>query len=89
MRKIADQADEQLADATGYSLTDLGIDPLTFVEWMLVDFDYKLDGAYDNGDGTGTIELAVHGIDQDGTLFWQRALLHHRQEELARERHHP
>ena len=22
----------------------------------------------DNGDGTGTIELAVHGIDQDGTL---------------------
>ncbi|MFR1640193.1 MAG: hypothetical protein ACLSVD_14160 [Eggerthellaceae bacterium] len=27
MRKIADQADEQLADATGYSLTDLGIDP--------------------------------------------------------------
>ena len=68
MRKIADQADEQLADATGYSLTDLGIDPLTFVEWMLVDFDYKLDGAYDNGDGTGTIELAVHGIDQDGTL---------------------
>lgn len=37
---------------TGYSLTDLGIDPLTFVEWMLVDFDYQLDGAYDNGDGT-------------------------------------
>ena len=59
MRKIADQADEQLADATGYSLTDLGIDPLTFVEWMLVDFDYKLDGAYDNGDGTGTVYADV------------------------------
>ena len=27
MRKIADQADEQLADATGYRLTDFGIDP--------------------------------------------------------------
>lgn len=59
MRKIADQADEQLADATGYSLTDLGIDPLTFVEWMLVDFDYQLDGAYDNGDGTGTVYADV------------------------------
>ena len=44
MRKIADQADEQLADATGYSLTD---------------FDYQLGGAYDNGDGTGTVYADV------------------------------
>lgn len=54
MQQIADDADEQLSDATGYSLTDLGIDPAVFVEWMLTDFDYQLDGAYDNGDGTGT-----------------------------------
>lgn len=53
MQQIAVEADEQLADATGYSLTDLGIDPAAFVEWMLTDFDYQLDGAYDNGDGTG------------------------------------
>ena len=32
---------------------------MTFVEWMLVDFDYKLDGAYDNGDGTGTVYADV------------------------------
>ena len=54
VQQIAADADEQLADATGYSLTDLGIDPAVFVDWMLTDFDYTLDGAFENGDGTGT-----------------------------------
>lgn len=54
VQKLAVELDEGLADSAGYGLTDLGVDPKLFAEWMLVDLDYKLDGAYDNGDGTAT-----------------------------------
>lgn len=54
VQRIAADADEAFAYATDYGLTDLGIDPVSFTEWMLSDFDYQLDGVYDNGDGTGT-----------------------------------
>lgn len=67
VQSVVEKADEQLSDAIGYSLTDVGIDPAAFVEWMLVDFDYELDGVYDNGDGTGTAyaDVTVH----DSTIF--------------------
>lgn len=54
VQKLATELDEGLADSAGYSLSDLGVDPKAFAEWMLVDLDYQLDGAFDNGDGTAT-----------------------------------
>ena len=54
VQQLAADLDEGLKDATDYSLTELGIDPVAFAEWMLDDFSYQLDGATDNGDGTGT-----------------------------------
>lgn len=53
VHQIAAEADEQLTDAMGYDLAELGIDPVAFIEWMLVDFDYEVSSVSDNGDGTG------------------------------------
>lgn len=55
VQQLAADADEALENATDYSLTDLGVDPTLFVEWMLTDFEYELDGAFDYGDGTGVV----------------------------------
>lgn len=52
--KLGTKLDEGFVDSSGYSLSDLGIDPKAFAEWMLMDLDYQFDGAYDNGDGTAT-----------------------------------
>ena len=58
VQQLAAELDESLADSSGYSLTDLGVDPVSFAEWMLADFDYELDGAYGYSD-TGTVYADV------------------------------
>lgn len=58
VQQLATELDASLADSTGYSLTDLGVDPASFAEWMLADFSYELDGAYAY-DETGTVYADV------------------------------
>lgn len=67
IQQIAASVDKSFASAAHYGLADLGLDPQTFAEWMLTDFDYSLDGAYDNGDGTGTVYANV--TVRDATAF--------------------
>lgn len=67
LQQIANEANEQLADATGYGLSDLGIDPIVFVEWLVTDLSYDLSGVYDNGDGTGSVIADV--TLRDSTAF--------------------
>lgn len=59
VQKIAAEADESLSSSTGYSLTDLGVDPVAFVEWMLTDFSYQTNSVADFGDGTGSVDADV------------------------------
>lgn len=59
VQQLADEVDSTLSSAAGYSLTDLGIEPASFIEWVLADFDYELEGTYDNGDGTGTVYASL------------------------------
>ena len=54
VQQLAAQLDAEFADSAGYSLAELGVDPVAFVQWLLADFDYQLDGTYTNSDGTGT-----------------------------------
>ncbi len=55
VQTIASKLDKGMKDSTDYSLTELGVDPAEFAKWMLTDFSYELDGAYENADGTGTV----------------------------------
>lgn len=57
--KIAGDLDQGLAESTGYGLTDLGVDPASFAQWMLADFDYQVDNVFDYGDGTGVLYADV------------------------------
>ncbi len=59
VNQLAQNMDLGLQEATGSSLTDLGVDPVMFTEWTLGDFDYQLNGVYDNGDGTGIVFATV------------------------------
>ncbi len=59
VQQLAAELDERFESFTDYSLSDLGVDPVSFAEWMLADFDYELDGAYDFDDGTGTVYADV------------------------------
>ena len=54
VQQLAAQLDAEFADSAGYSLAELGVDPVAFVQWLLADFDYQLDGTYTSSDGTGT-----------------------------------
>lgn len=54
MQKLEAELDEQFASTAGYSLTELGVDPAAFAQWLLDDFDYQLDSTFTNSDGTGT-----------------------------------
>ena len=54
VQQLAAQIDAGFADSAGYSLAELGVDPVAFVQWLLADFDYQLDGTYTSSDGTGT-----------------------------------
>lgn len=54
MQQLATELDTEFADGAGYSLTELGVDPMAFAQWLLADFDYQLDGTYTSSDGTGT-----------------------------------
>ena len=52
VQQLAAQLDAEFADSAGYSLAELGVDPVAFVQWLLA--DYQLDGTYTSSDGTGT-----------------------------------
>ena len=63
VQQLAAQLDAEFADSAGYSLAELGVDPVAFVQWLLADFDYQLDGTYTNSDGTGTTYADVTMCD--------------------------
>lgn len=52
---IAQRVDAGFEQSTGVSHADLGTSAEDLTRWMLTDFDYTLDGVYDNGDGTVTV----------------------------------
>ena len=54
-----------LGDLTGFKHVKF-MAPVKFNS--TIHLECEITDKTDNGDGTGTIELAVHGIDQDGTL---------------------
>ena len=56
---------ETLGDLTGFKHMK-SMAPVKFNS--TIHLECEITDKTDNGDGTGTIELAVHGIDQDGTL---------------------
>ena len=56
---------ETLGDLTGFKHVKF-MAPVKFNS--TIHLECEITDKTDNGDGTGTIELAVHGIDQDGTL---------------------
>ena len=52
---ISQRVDAGFKQSTGVSHADLGTSAEDLTRWMLTDFDYTLDGVYDNGDGTVTV----------------------------------
>ena len=58
MEQLAADIDQDFLDDTGFSLSEMGVEPSALVEWMLADFDYELDGAY-AFDDTGTVYADV------------------------------
>lgn len=67
MQKLAADLDEEFSTSSGYSLTELGVEPMAFAEWLVADFDYKLDGVYAFSDGTGSAYADV--TLRDGYAF--------------------
>lgn len=59
VQKLATDLDTEFSASSGYSLSELGVDPAAFAQWLLADFDYELDGAYTYSDGTGTVYADV------------------------------
>ena len=49
------QGVDEMFSSSGYSLTDIGVDPQSVAQWLMEDFTYQLDGAYAYSDGTGTV----------------------------------
>lgn len=56
---MAQKIDDVFSSSSGYSLTELGVDPTSMAQWMTTDFSYKPDGAYADSDGTGTMYAEV------------------------------
>lgn len=54
MQKIASDADQAMKENVGYSLTELGVDPMDYANWAVGQFSYSQDGAYALSDGTGS-----------------------------------
>lgn len=63
MQELADGLDDSVEKSTGYELAQMGVDPNAVAQWAVTDFQYKLDGTYDNGDGTGTAYAPVQVRD--------------------------
>ena len=59
VQQIAADLDAGFEDALEGGLTELGVEPAAFAEWLLEGFSYELDGAYANSDGTGTVYANV------------------------------
>lgn len=58
------QGIDEMFSSSGYSLSDIGVDPQSVAQWLMEGFTYQLDGAYAYDDGTGTVyaELEMHDL---------------------------
>ena len=58
MQEIADALDEGFTEGSGFSMTELGVDPMTFAEWLMGDLDYTIEDAFITGD-TGWVDVTA------------------------------
>ena len=58
MQEISDALDEGFTEGSGFSMTELGVDPMTFAEWLMGDLDYTIEDAFITGD-TGWVDVTA------------------------------
>ncbi|MEG0015548.1 DUF4190 domain-containing protein [Gordonibacter sp.] len=75
VQALAEKLDKGFKDSSNYSLTELGVDPASFAQWMLADFTYQLDGVYTYDDGTGSAyaDVTVRDPYALATAFMEEA----------------
>ena len=60
INEMAAGLDEGFASSSGLeSLSDIGVDPKEFSQWLLSDLTYEIDDAFVYSDGTGTVYADV------------------------------
>lgn len=75
MQYLADEADARMKTITDFSLSELGVDPMKLVDWMLTDFEYEFNDVYDNSDGAGVayIDLKMRDTMAFANAFMEDA----------------
>lgn len=60
INEMAAGIDEGFASSSGFtSLSDIGVDPKEFAQWLISDLSYEIDDAFVYSDGTGTVYADV------------------------------
>lgn len=73
VQMLAGKLDAGLKNSSGYRLTELGVDPVSFAQWMLADFVYQLDevSLYENGTGSAYAKVTMRDPYVFATTFME------------------
>lgn len=71
VQMLAGKLDAGLKGSSGYSLTELGVDPVSFAQWMLADFVYQLNDVslYEKGTGSAYAKVTMRDPSVFATIF--------------------